>query len=142
MHCLIGVHTRLRQLDCSLFPYTNMMPAVVTSLLSVAAWPVNTAPYCAELMTRSITHTHALPPHRCRDVMWALQRFGIRLVDSVMARAALARDGADVPPEWVLDVPAVTETQVRRVCVCVACVCVCQRKSLVAARRHQQPVWL
>lgn len=45
--------------------------------------------------------------------MWALQRFGIKLVDSVMARAALARDGAELPPEWVLDVEAVTETQVK-----------------------------
>lgn len=44
--------------------------------------------------------------------MWALQRFGIRTVDSVMARAALVRDNADVPPEWVLDVDAVTDTQV------------------------------
>jgi hypothetical protein len=44
--------------------------------------------------------------------MWALQRFGIRLVDSVMARAALALDGVDLAPEWVLDVEAVTEAQV------------------------------
>lgn len=45
--------------------------------------------------------------------MWALQRFGIRLVDSVMARAALARDETGSAPEWVLDVEAVTEAQVR-----------------------------
>lgn len=55
---------------------------------------------------------------RCRDVMWALQRFGIRQVDSVTARAALARDEADAPSEWVLEVDAVAETQVgRSMCV-------------------------
>lgn len=46
--------------------------------------------------------------------MWALRRFGIRQVDSVMARAALVRDEADVPPEWGLDVEAVTDAQVNR----------------------------
>lgn len=49
---------------------------------------------------------------RCRDVSWAMQLFGLRQVDSVVARAALYRDEADVAPEWVLDVDAVTETQV------------------------------
>ena len=44
--------------------------------------------------------------------MWALQRFGIRQVDSVMARAALAGDDAELAPDWVLDVEAVTEAQV------------------------------
>jgi len=44
--------------------------------------------------------------------MWALRRFGIRQVDSVIARAALVRDEADVPPEWGLDVEAVTDAQV------------------------------
>ncbi len=44
--------------------------------------------------------------------MWALQRFGIRQVDSVTARAALARDEVDAPSEWVLEVDAVAETQV------------------------------
>jgi hypothetical protein len=41
-----------------------------------------------------------------------MQLFGLRQVDSVVARAALYRDEADVAPEWVLDVDAVTETQV------------------------------
>lgn len=50
---------------------------------------------------------------RCRDVSWAMQMFGLRQVDSVAARAALAKDESDVAPEWVLEVDAVTEAQVR-----------------------------
>eukprot|EP00775_Hariotina_reticulata_P008243 gene8243-8433_t len=50
---------------------------------------------------------------RCRDVTWALNRFGIHLLDSVMARAALVTDEGDVAPEWVLHVADVTEAQVR-----------------------------
>ncbi|KAI8469832.1 MAG: hypothetical protein J3K34DRAFT_511818 [Monoraphidium minutum] len=54
---------------------------------------------------------------RCRDVAWVLHRFGIRLVDSVMERAsatALAEEGdAWAAPDWVLDVRAATEAQVR-----------------------------
>jgi hypothetical protein len=46
--------------------------------------------------------------------MWVMQRFGIQQVDSVVARAALARDEADLPPEWVLEVDAVTDMQVWR----------------------------
>lgn len=49
---------------------------------------------------------------RCRDVMWALHRFGVHLIDSVMARAALVSDEGEVPPEWVLHVGAVTDAQV------------------------------
>lgn len=41
-----------------------------------------------------------------------MQLFGLRQVDSVAARAVLARDEADVAPEWVLEVDAVTEAQV------------------------------
>lgn len=41
-----------------------------------------------------------------------MQLFGLRQVDSVAARAALARDEADVAPEWVLEVDPVTEAQV------------------------------
>jgi hypothetical protein len=47
--------------------------------------------------------------------MWAMQRFGIQQVDSVVARAALARDEADLPPEWVLELDAVTDMQVRTI---------------------------
>jgi hypothetical protein len=49
---------------------------------------------------------------RCRDVSWAMQLLGLRQVESAVARAASYRDEADVAPEWVLDVDAVTETQV------------------------------
>lgn len=41
-----------------------------------------------------------------------MQLFGLRQVDSVAARAALARDEADMALEWVLEVDAVTEAQV------------------------------
>jgi hypothetical protein len=44
--------------------------------------------------------------------MWALHRFGVRLVDSVMARAALVADEGEATPEWVLHVGAVTDAQV------------------------------
>lgn len=44
--------------------------------------------------------------------MWAMHRFGVHLVDSVMARAALVSDEGEVPPEWVLHVGAVTDAQV------------------------------
>ncbi|WIA30633.1 hypothetical protein OEZ86_000711 [Tetradesmus obliquus] len=50
---------------------------------------------------------------RCRDVMWALHRFGVRLVDSVMARAALVADEGEATPEWVLHVGAITDAQIR-----------------------------
>jgi len=57
---------------------------------------------------------------RCWDVAWTLHRCGIRLVDSIMTRAAnlkaaeerVAAGGGWVAPEWVLDVRAVTEAQV------------------------------
>jgi hypothetical protein len=45
--------------------------------------------------------------------MWALHRFGVRQVDSVMARAALVADEGEATPEWVLHVGAVTDAQVR-----------------------------
>jgi hypothetical protein len=73
----------------------------------------------------------ALMPCRCRDVMWALNRFGVRLVDSVMARAALVADEGEATPEWVLHVGAVTDAQVgRNVIACnLNCTCCCAQTS-------------
>ena len=68
---------------------------------------------------------------RCRDAAWALQRLGVRLADAVAARAAAAAAAdetaaetatassssaaaaAAAAPEWVLDVRAATDAQVR-----------------------------
>lgn len=52
---------------------------------------------------------------RCRDVMWALHRLGIQLVDSVMARESAITEEGDfwVVPEWVMNVQSVKDAQVR-----------------------------
>jgi hypothetical protein len=50
--------------------------------------------------------------------MWSLHRFGVGLVDSVMARAALAADEGEATPDWVLHVGAVTDAQVRLAVTC------------------------
>ena len=50
---------------------------------------------------------------RCRDVLWLQHQFGIHACDGIMARAAVAADeGETLIPEWVLDVPEVTDAQV------------------------------
>lgn len=44
---------------------------------------------------------------------WALQHLGIQLCDSAAARSASGADDSELPVQWVLQVGAVTEAQVR-----------------------------
>jgi hypothetical protein len=68
---------------------------------------------CCKCNTAKLRWFLTFHSSRCRNVLWLQHQFGIQASDGIMARAASAADDGDtIIPEWVLDVPEVTDAQV------------------------------